>query len=147
MREVFLSSPASLDDELYAGLQELGTTFPKRCATCGRIYRDMHDYLTQTGRVASGASGLKQTLDDDGNVIVAIFRNCVCGSTLMDECRNRRDVSEAGRQRRERFGVLVEKLVANGIARPVARAELLKLLRGEPSTLLKRYARKDREED
>src|SRR5574337_2046178 len=105
MSDVFHSSQAGIDGDLYAGLQELATTFPKRCTACGRTYRDMHDYLVQTRRVAGGASGLKQSLDDDGNVVVELFRNCVCGSTLMDEFRNRRDMTGAGLRRRARFGL------------------------------------------
>ncbi|MCC4114211.1 oxidoreductase [Aromatoleum toluclasticum] len=127
-----------IDAGLYAGLRELAAgTFPKRCATCGRSYRDADDYIAQTQRVGSGRSGLKQAVDDDGQVIVELFRNCVCGSTLMDCFRDRRDTSEAGLRRRARFGELIEILVAQGLERERAHAELLKVLRGEPSAILK----------
>lgn len=127
-----------IDAELYAGLRELAAgAFPKRCPTCGRSYRDADDYIAQTRRVGSGRSGLKQAVDDDGQVIVELFRNCVCGSTLMDCFRDRRDTSEAGLRRRARFGELIAALVAQGLERERAHAELLKVLRGEPSTILK----------
>ncbi|WP_211167388.1 hypothetical protein, partial [Aromatoleum evansii] len=122
---------------LYAGLRELAAgTFPKRCSACGRKYCDADDYIAQTQRVGNGRSGLKQAVDDDGQVIVELFRNCVCGSTLMDCFRDRRDASEAGLRRRARFGELIEMLVAQGLDRERARTELLKVLRGEPSTTL-----------
>ncbi|AYH42101.1 oxidoreductase [Azoarcus sp. DN11] len=128
---------AGLDAALYAGLAEIAAdTFPKRCAACGRSYRDVDDYVAQTQRVGSGGSGLRQTVGDDGQVIVELFRNCVCGSTLLELFHNRRDVGEAGLRRRARFGELIEMLVARGLEREQARTELLKLLRGEPSAIL-----------
>ncbi len=125
------------DGRLYAGLQELAAgAFPKRCPACGDFYPNVEDYLRRTGRVASGVSGLKQSVDDDGNVIVELFRNCQCGSTLLDFFSDRRDRSKAGLERRARFAELVDQLVARGFARTVARAELLRVLRGEPSAVL-----------
>ncbi|MCK9987662.1 MAG: hypothetical protein AzoDbin1_04134, partial [Azoarcus sp.] len=47
----------------------------------------------------------------DGQVIVELFRNCVCGSTLMDCFRDRRDTSEAGLRRRARFGELKPRAI------------------------------------
>ena len=132
-----------IDGSLYAGLQELAATaFPKRCAMCGRTYANVDDYVGQTGRVGSGRSGLKQTLDDDGAVIVELFRNCVCGSTLMDCFNNRRDRSAAGLKQRDRFGQLIESLVERGLDHHTARTELLKVMRGEHSTILRPVPRK-----
>lgn len=131
-------SDHGIDAGLYSGLQELAASaFPKRCPACGRSYRDAADYVAQTLHVANGSSGLKQAVDDDGQVIVELFRNCVCGSTLMDSFRNRRDCSEAGQRRRTRFAEVLATLVARGIERSQARTELLKVLRGEPSPILK----------
>ena len=133
---------SAIDAELYAGLQEIAAgAFPKRCAMCGRNYRDADDYVRQTRRIASGRSGLKQTFDEDGRVIVELFRNCVCGSTLMDCFNDRRDTSEAGCRRRARFAELVESLVTKGLERARARTELLKVLHGDPTTILRRVAR------
>lgn len=131
-------SDHGIDAGLYSGLQELAASaFPKRCPACGRSYRDAADYVAQTLHVGNGSSGLKQAIDDDGQVIVELFRNCVCGSTLMDSFRNRRDCSEAGQRRRARFAEVLATLVAQGIERNQARTELLKVLRGEPSLILK----------
>ncbi|HJV25579.1 MAG TPA: oxidoreductase [Aromatoleum sp.] len=130
--------PSLTDESLYAGLREIAAgAFPKQCRMCGRRYETVQDYITQTQRVGDGRSGLKQSRDDDGNVIVDLFRNCVCGSTLMDSFNDRRDNTEAGRKRRARFGELVEGLVTKGLERDVARSELLKILHGEKSLLLR----------
>lgn len=130
-----------IDSHLYEGLQEFAANaFPKRCAMCGRIYANTEDYIRQTGRVAGGRSGLKQTLGDDGEVIVELFRNCVCGSTLMDCFNNRRDRSAAGLKQRERFGHLIETLMARGLSHHQARTELLKVMRGEHSSILRPLA-------
>jgi hypothetical protein len=126
------------DDWLYAGLHELAASgFPKRCATCGAVYADADDYVSRTGRVSSGRSGLKQSIDDDGSIVVELFRNCVCGSTLMDAFADRRDGSEAGLRRRERFSELLTKLESRGLARETARSELIKVMHGQPSSILR----------
>lgn len=129
-----------MDHALYNGLRELAASaFPKRCANCGRVYASAEDYLRETRPPAVTHSGLKQATDDDGSVIVEVFRNCPCGSTLLDFFNDRRDRSDAGQQRRERFLRLVGYLVANGIDRPLARSELLKVLHGQSSEVLARF--------
>lgn len=136
-------SPQSLDAELYAGLQELAAgAFPKTCKMCGRTYRNVEQYIAETGRVGSGRSGLKQSYDDDDSVIVECYRNCVCGSTLMDCFSDRRDTSEAGLKRRARFGELLDSLIARGLERELARGELLKVLKGGKSEVLRAIPRK-----
>lgn len=129
--------PTPADDDFYAGLRELAAdAFPKRCPSCGRRYANAADFIAQTRTVAGGHSGLKQSRDDDGRVIVECFRNCVCGSTLMDCFADRRIAGEAGARTRRRFDALLEALVARGLERAVARAELIKVLHGEKSALI-----------
>lgn len=128
-------------EEFYAGLRELvESTFPKRCRTCGRVYATAAEFIAATQPVAADNSGLKASLDEDGTVILELFRNCVCGSTLMDAFSDRRDTSEAGARRRRRFGDLHAYLVARGVAPETAHAELIKVARGQPSELLGRIA-------
>lgn len=122
---------------LYQGLQALSdSAFPKKCANCGLIYETMDDFLSQTKEI-SQKSGLKQSYDDDDSTIVELYRNCVCGSTLMDFCSDRRDTSASGLQRREKFSSLIEHLGKAGIDTGTARTELLKVMNGEISELLK----------
>jgi len=91
------------DPELVRGLKALAeTTFPKRCRCCNRVFNDVADYVMQTEAMPNGRNGLKQSMDDDGKVIVDLFRNCPCGSTLMDSFGDRRD---AERRVLEEFGV------------------------------------------
>lgn len=126
----------STESWLYSGLRELAAgAFPKTCPTCKRVYATSEEYVHATERV-NGRTGLKSGEDDDGAMIVNLFRNCVCGSTLLAEFRDRRDTSPQGLQRRERFGLLLEHLVAQGMERELARAELLKVTRGQSSELL-----------
>ena len=84
------------------------SAFPKRCANCGRTYATAEDFLAQTQHISPNRSGLKSSTDDDGAIIVEAFRNCVCGSTLMDFFSDRRDASAAGLARRQRFGELLD---------------------------------------
>jgi hypothetical protein len=125
------------DPKLVAGLKALAASaFPKRCRNCGAVYEDVDDYVRRTEPISTARSGLKQSADDDGRTIVELFRNCTCGSTLMDFFGNRRDLSEAGARRRQRFTELHASLVGSGLDAAVAHAELLKLMRGEGSDIL-----------
>ena len=121
----------------YAGLRELAeSAFPKRCANCGREFQNAAEFLAATQPIRVDSSGLKQSQDDDGQAIVDLFRNCVCGSTLLESFRNRRNLSEDGIKMRMRFQEMVGKLVATGCPAETARAELLKLIHGQPNDLL-----------
>lgn len=140
--------PALRDQVLLAGLRELSASaFPKRCATCGRSYDTVEDYVARTAaadRRASGpeqsASGLKQSVGDDGATIVELFRTCECGATLIDFFADRRDRSPQAVARRARFSELLDYLEQRGLERLNARDELLKVMRGIPSPLLRGIA-------
>lgn len=123
--------------EIFSGLRALvESTFPKRCRNCGREYASSAEFIAATRAVRPNCSGLKQSLDDDDNPIVEVFRNCECGSTLMEIFNDRRDLSEAGIKRRHRFEEMLGHLVSRGVAREVAYAELIKLMRGQANELL-----------
>jgi hypothetical protein len=127
-------------DKFFKDLHALAqSAFPKRCANCGRQYETAEAFLAETRQIAPDRSGLKASEDDDGKSIVEAFRNCVCGSTLMDFFSDRRDLSAAGLARRQTFAELQAYLVSQGLEQAVARAELLKVLRGESSEILKRF--------
>lgn len=129
----------------YAGLRQLAeSAFPKRCRNCGRTYRDAKEFVASTEPTAPDRSGLKQSLDDDNRVIVELFRNCVCGSTLMDCFNDRRDLSSSGTLRRQHFQKLLDQLAEHGVERQLARAELLKVMRGQASELLRNIAQSRR---
>lgn len=122
--------------ELYSGLKALSeSTFPKKCACCGAVYKNSEDFFACTIQISKD-SGLKQTEDFDGQKIVEVFRNCHCGSTLMDEFQNRRDESEAGRIRREKFDKILIFLMNKGIPREKGRLEILGFMRGERGTVI-----------
>jgi predicted nucleic acid-binding Zn-ribbon protein len=131
------------DQKLLAGLKALAeSSFPKRCANCGAVYQDVDDYVRRTAPVSAARSGLKQSSDDDGHTIVELFRNCTCGSTLMDFFDNRRDLTDAGARRRQRFDELRDYLASTGLDPALVHAELQKLMRGESSTILAHVQRK-----
>ena len=128
---------ADNDKALFAGLRQLAdSAFPKRCAHCGRVYRNSEEFLTATQPVRPDCSGLKQSRDDDGQMIVDLFRNCVCGSTLLESFRNRRNLSKDGVMHRMLFQEMVGKVAAMGYPAETARNELLKFMRGQPNELL-----------
>ena len=124
------------DNDIFKGLRALSeSTFPKYCANCGAEYATVQDYVQKTANV-SGQTGLKKGYDDDDKPIVELFRNCVCGSTLMDCFSDRRDISSQGLKRRTLFGKLLSLLESKGIKSEVAREQLLLVLHGQPSKLL-----------
>lgn len=127
------------DNDLFAGLKALAeSAFPKRCRNCGRVYETAEEFLRDTRQIDGARSGLKQSWDDNDMTVVEAYRNCACGSTLMDFFSDRRDLSQAGQARREKFGRLLDQLAAHGWGRQLARAELMKILRGEGSELIER---------
>lgn len=124
------------DLELFEGLQALSdNAFPKECRTCGRVYHSPEDFITQSEGIA-GRTGLKSSYDDDDRPIVELFRNCLCGSTLLDFFSDRRDTSPAGLRRREVFTKMLAQLEKRGMKAETARQELLNLMRGQRSSTL-----------
>lgn len=90
-------------DGAFTGLKALPLKFPRTCNSCGRKYGNEAEFLQQTQGLNNGRSPLKEAEGDDGEMIVEVFRNCVCGSTLMDEFQSRRDNSPEGQRRREEW--------------------------------------------
>jgi len=125
-------------DKFFAGLKSIvDSAFPKICPMCGKIYNNENDFINETTKL-NNQTGLKQSYDDDDVIIVELYRNCSCGSTLMNFFGDRRDSSEAGEKRRVKIGELIEYLVSQGLEQDLARTELLKMIRGEISEVLKK---------
>ena len=121
----------------YANLRELAQgSFPRRCNTCGRNYETADELLRATTSIAADHTGLKQGLDGDGLAIIELFRNCTCGSTLMDFFQCRRDITINGVKRRETVDRLASQLAASGVDTAHAKTEILKWLQGQDSDLI-----------
>ncbi|MCG8369468.1 MAG: ATP-binding protein, partial [Proteobacteria bacterium] len=135
--EMFTAEPVCWNDAWYEGLRPSGgDAFPKRCPSCDRVYETPEDFFQETAPTGTDRTGLKQAVDESEGVFVEAFRNCVCGSTLMDSFSDRRDMSAAGNARREKFSELLVYLVEKGIDAGTAREELLEVIRGGKSELL-----------
>ena len=102
---------------------------------CGKIYNNEQDFIDETSKL-SNQTGLKQSCDDDGQPLLELYRNCSCGSTLMNFFGDRRANDVAGERRRHKFGQLLEYLVSEGLEAAIARNELLKVMHGEKSEIL-----------
>lgn len=126
-----------LISEIYAGLQAFSSnSFPKRCPRCSRRFETLDQFLSETEGLGY-STGLRESSAEDDRTVVELFRNCPCGSTLMEVFGDRRDMSEAGIRRREKFRELLQILVAEGMEEALARSELLKVLRGGTSEILR----------
>ncbi len=97
--------------------------FPKKCQTCGRTYQCVEEFTSKTHAI-NGKSGLKAAEDDNGSTVLELFRNCICGSTLLDFFADRRDLSEQGTKRRQIFEKILTHLTNQGLDRSKARLEL-----------------------
>ncbi|MFT6386820.1 MAG: hypothetical protein ACJAUP_000188 [Cellvibrionaceae bacterium] len=126
-------------DHIYQGLQSLAeTAFPKRCRNCGRLYHDVSAFIAETKLLNAKHSGLKPAIKDDGSISVELFRNCPCGSTLMDVFNNRRDISQNGIKRRNDCDKMMDMMQKEyNVTKDAARAELLKIMSGEPGDIVK----------
>ncbi len=138
-----LEKNAAWLETFYGNLQSLvDTAFPKTCPKCGKVFKDSHAFLMETIPVKdltlSDRSGLFP-LDGMGTAAaVGVFRNCTCGTTIMANFHDRRDLTEAGNERRARFDALVNMLCERGLNADTARDELRGLLRGEESPGVRR---------
>lgn len=127
----------TMDQELFDGLNALAeSSFPKSCSCCGRTYDTVEDFLHDTEKIPTARSSMKSAIEEDGSTIVEVFRNCPCGSTLMDEFNDRRNMSDKGNKRRQHFNSMMDYLEQKGVSKEVSREELLKILRAEKSTIL-----------
>ncbi|MBT8339511.1 MAG: oxidoreductase [Desulfatitalea sp.] len=136
---------AGNDTDIYKGLRALSeASFPRQCTTCGKRFETVEAFIRATQTVREGNSGLKSALSETDAPIVELFRNCTCGSTLMDCFNDRRDMSPAGLKRRALFDQLLNLITSKGVKRSLARTELLKVLNGENSSLLQKMGIKTR---
>lgn len=109
-------------------------SFPKQCPTCGAMYQNVEEYIAKTQGIGSN-QGLKLSEGDEGEVILELFRNCVCGSTLLDFFADRRNGSEQGEKRRRAFDKIVGRLVGLGVDQQKAITELRAYLKTKKSQL------------
>jgi hypothetical protein len=139
--------PATGDEllrKLYDGLQEIAQNqFPRHCGACGRTFRDADEFIRSTHALRNlkneHVSALQAAEDEHGQPAIQLYRNCPCGSTMLEFFQDRRDLSPAGQQRRKRFGELLEQMEQSGIDRALGRVELIRFLRGEESALIRGY--------
>lgn len=119
------------EEEWHTGLRALdSSSFPKKCGNCGRVFETALQYFRETADV-NNETGLKRFVAKDTSVIVEAFRNCPCGSTLMDNFTDRRDNSSAGDARRKRFDQMKQALIDSGLDADSAHRQVLELFRKE----------------
>lgn len=65
--------------ELFVKVGADSRIFPKKCATCGQVYRNFPEYIHRTEAVSEGLADYSGVLDLPRTMQ---YRNCSCGSTL-----------------------------------------------------------------
>lgn len=101
--------------------------FPLVCTRCQRRFTHLQDFVSRTTPIFQ-SSGLMEREDPDTGTFVLLLRNCLCGTSLALRCQDRRNQSERGRLRRNRFGTLVDLLVEVGVQSDKAEQEVRRLL-------------------
>lgn len=101
--------------------------FPLVCPRCQRRFTQIHDFISRTTPIFQ-SSGLLEREDSDTGTFVLLLRNCLCGTSLALRCHDRRNRSELGQLRRDRFDTLVNLLVEVGVETEHARFEVRRLL-------------------
>lgn len=131
-------------DKYFQGLSALfESSFPKKCSVCGKVYKNSDQFLSETQNMPNGRSSLKEAIEDNGTAIVEVFRNCACGSTLMDEFNSRRDNSSRGKKRRQQFDKLLKILQQQGIATEIGRREIINFINGQHSDIIDSIQKKE----
>jgi len=105
--------------------------FPKTCVTCNAVYLNEIDFFQRTTPISNTATDIKVIKDDeenDADIFLEVFRNCACGSTLMELFHCRRDLSENGIRKRIIFETLLDGLVKIGHDRMAARTMILEFI-------------------
>ena len=124
-------------EALYRGLQAIADdSFPRTCPSCGKVFNSAEDFLLRETKGLYNSTGLRSSHDDEEKTVVEVYRNCPCGSTMVEFFRERRDMSDQGVRRRERFDKLLDILMRRDIPREEARQVLLLAMRGRPSEIL-----------
>jgi len=124
MDETLASIPAP-----YEGLQALpAVQFPITCSRCQRRFTDIHDFVARTTPIFQ-STGLMEREDPPSGSFVLLLRNCLCGTSLALRCQDRRNHSELGELRRQRYDTLVNLLVEVGVDAEGAREQVRRLLR------------------
>jgi hypothetical protein len=105
--------------------------FPKTCGTCKKIYLTDIDFFQQTTPIPNLPTDIKVIKEDEhneANVYLEAFRNCECGSTLMELFHCRRDISQMGIEKRAAFERILAALEKSGYDREAARLIILKFI-------------------
>jgi|GEM_PF-2461011 hypothetical protein len=101
--------------------------FPLVCPRCQRRFTQIHDFISRTTPIFQ-SSGLLEREDPETGTFVLLLRNCLCGTSLALRCHDRRNRTERGKLRRDRFGTLVNLLVEVGVEAERAQLEVRRLL-------------------
>lgn len=127
VRSSTMDHPLASTPEPYDGLKvRSADVFPLTCTKCQRRFTHISDFIARTTPIFH-SSGLMGREDDKGSFVL-LLRNCLCGSSLALRCADRRNHSDHGHARRNRFDSLVSLLVETGVAPEQARLEVRRLL-------------------
>jgi len=115
-----------------------GFAFPQDCPKCRKNFKNVEEFISKTKSV-EGVDRIFESHDPQQRKIIEIVRQCSCGKVILEEFYTRRDDSLEGIERRAEFSHYLDELCDAGMVCSVARTELLSVMRGKPSPLMKRF--------
>ena len=134
--------PDNSTEKLAQGIRELvESSFPKPCSNCGRLFVSAEQFLSETRDLPTTHDNLIDQVEAHEQSLVDVFRNCTCGSVLMTEFSERRNLTPKGRKRRATFARMLKILEKKGVSTELAKSELIKATQGKRSELLEKYLR------
>ncbi|MCB1615455.1 MAG: hypothetical protein KDI30_05520 [Pseudomonadales bacterium] len=105
-------------------------SFPKTCPMCNTVYSDEIDFFERTHSLPHVNSDIRPVEDEnaDPQVYLEIYRNCNCGTTLMELFHCRREQTASENRKRLLFEILLDAMEAIGHKRKDARDILFEFM-------------------
>ncbi len=129
-----MSQNQQMISEFNRSLNELiKSLFPYTCKHCGAEFNNAIDFVEKTSSSQTQSNHVTTRESDS----LSVKRICPCGKEVEVGVEDRRDDSIVGTMRRKQFDVLMHIAGHMGLSRDDARSELLRVLHGEESAVLR----------
>ena len=94
---------------------------------CGTVFDDEIEFFERTQSLPHVTSDVRSVEDEEmeTQIYLEIYRNCSCGTTLMEFFRCRREATVSPYRKRLLFEIFLDAMEANGRSRKDARSLLL----------------------
>lgn len=103
--------------------------FPKTCTNCFKVYEDELQFLVETEAIPHTGRNIREVKGelayDEPEEFIEVYRNCCCGTTMMEYFHSRRNLSQEGIRQRVMFARIQDALIREGYEKEEARTLIL----------------------